>query len=154
MIHFNKLFKFILIIFIILGCKTYRSNQIIVIDNQQNLIRIKDISYIKEIDKKRPNFKNGEFNIYLDRNNLHNATVIANDINLLFSDSDSNNHIKNLTAKVINSKTIKIKIPLQIIEQDKVFDFIADIQKIPMTDCDSYVTKKEIEKRDALLNKK
>jgi flagellar basal body P-ring protein FlgI len=146
----GKLFKLVLMFVFILGCNNYRSNRLIIIDKEYNLVQVKDISYINEIDKKRPNFKNGEFNLYLYRKNLNNAAMIAHVINLLFSD----NNLSKPTAKVINTKTIQIKIPLNYIEQERIFDFIADIQKMPLTDLELYITKIEKTKKEALLNKK
>ena len=78
------------------------------------------------------------FYLNLNDPNFANASTIANDINLLYSSSDVNGETDKIQdvklAKAIDASRVRVKIPLKVIKNNDMISFIADIQKIPITD--------------------
>lgn len=78
------------------------------------------------------------FYLNLNDPNFANASTIANDINLLYSTAESGGDAENAQsiklAKAIDASKVRVKIPLKVIKNNDTISFIADIQKIPITD--------------------
>lgn len=99
--------------------------------SKANLCKIGDVTLIPEIYDQKPNFVNNEFTLLLHKPVTSNAVNIANDINLLFGGFNDDT---TKLAIVINPCKIKVKIPKVYQEDDRAFEFIAEIQKMLIPD--------------------
>lgn len=76
------------------------------------------------------------FYLNLSDPNFANASTIAEDINLIYSadsgEPDSTNETK--LAKALDASRVRVKIPLKFIKKNEISSFIADVQKLQLTD--------------------
>jgi flagellar P-ring protein precursor FlgI len=79
------------------------------------------------------------FYLILNDPNFANTSTIANDINLLYGNiggegESSSSTISNKLAKAIDAAKVRVIVPPKVIKSNDTISFIADIQKITITD--------------------